>query len=101
ARSSCLSRHWCAHGRAPEYPRCREGSLMSFGGFDQQTHMPMSEINTTPLVDVMLVLLIIFIVTAPLLTHSIQIDLPKTGSTVTPEKPDIITLSLNREGALF
>jgi biopolymer transport protein ExbD len=74
---------------------------VSFGGFDQQTHAPMSEINTTPLVDVMLVLLIIFIITAPLLTHSIRIDLPVAGSTATPEKPDIITLSLNREGQLF
>jgi biopolymer transport protein ExbD len=75
---------------------------MKFGAFDiQSTHTPMSEINTTPLVDVMLVLLIIFIVTAPLLTHSIRIDLPTAGSAVTPEKPDIITLSLNHEGALF
>ena len=75
---------------------------MTLGAFDTQSaHAPMSEINTTPLVDVMLVLLIIFIVTAPLLTHSIRIDLPTAGSAVTPEKPDIITLSLNREGRLF
>ena len=74
---------------------------MPFGSFDQQAHPPMSEINTTPLVDVMLVLLIIFIVTAPLLTHSIRIDLPVAGSSATPEKPDIVTLSLNREGRLF
>ena len=75
---------------------------MSFGGFDQQGgYAPMSEINTTPLVDVMLVLLIIFIITAPLLTHTIRVDLPTAGSTVSPEKPDIITLSLNREGKLF
>jgi biopolymer transport protein ExbD len=74
---------------------------MSFGSFDQQAHAPMSEINTTPLVDVMLVLLIIFIITAPLLTHSVRLDLPVAGSSATPEKPDIITLSLNREGALF
>ena len=74
---------------------------MSFGGFDQQPHAPMSEINTTPLVDVMLVLLVIFIVTAPLLTHNIQINLPKAGNAATPEKPDVITLSLNQEGKLF
>ena len=75
---------------------------MTFGAFDQQNaHAPMNEINTTPLVDVMLVLLIIFIVTAPLLTHSIQINLPTAGSNATPEKPDIITLSLNSEGRLF
>jgi len=75
---------------------------MSFGALNQDSpHAPMSEINTTPLVDVMLVLLIIFIVTAPLLTHSIQVDLPKAGSSATPEKPDIVTLSLNRDGQLF
>jgi len=74
---------------------------MNFGGFDPQGHTPMSEINTTPLVDVMLVLLIIFIVTAPLLTHSIRVDLPTAGSAITPEKPDTITLSLNHEGRLF
>lgn len=74
---------------------------MSFGTFDQQTQQPMSEINTTPLVDVMLVLLIIFIITAPLLTHNIRVDLPTAGSSVSPEKPDVITLSVNREGKLF
>jgi len=61
----------------------------------------MNEINTTPLVDVMLVLLIIFMITAPVLTHAIHVDLPKASSAVSPEKPDIVTLSLNREGALF
>jgi biopolymer transport protein ExbD len=75
---------------------------MSFGGFNQQHgHAPMSEINTTPLVDVMLVLLIIFIITAPILTHSIRVDLPKAGSSASPQKPDIVTLSLNQEGKLF
>lgn len=75
---------------------------MAFGDFGQQgIQQPMSEINTTPLVDVMLVLLIIFIVTAPLITHSIPVDLPKAGSTATPEKPEIITISLNQEGGLF
>jgi biopolymer transport protein ExbD len=74
---------------------------MSFGEFDESFRAPMSEINTTPLVDVMLVLLIIFIVTAPLLTHSIPIELPKAGSKVTPEKPDAVTLSINAGGALF
>lgn len=51
---------------------------MSFGSFDNQNHQPMAEINTTPLVDVMLVLLIIFMITAPLMTHSFQVDLPAT-----------------------
>ena len=75
---------------------------MSFGSFDQNgAYAPMSEINTTPLVDVMLVLLIIFIITAPLLTHSVPVNLPVTGSNVEPEKPDVITLSLNSEGKIF
>ena len=75
---------------------------MSFGGFDQKdSFAPVNQINVTPLVDVMLVLLIIFIVTAPLLTHSIPVNLPVAGSTAAPEKPDIITLSLNQEGTLF
>jgi biopolymer transport protein ExbD len=46
----------------------------------------MAEINTTPLVDVMLVLLIIFIITAPLLTHAVKIDLPEASSQPNPEK---------------
>jgi biopolymer transport protein ExbD len=71
-----------------------------FGGDNRHTQ-PMAEINTTPMVDVMLVLLVIFIITAPLLTHSIKIDLPQAGSQANPEKPDIITLSINGEGKLF
>jgi biopolymer transport protein ExbD len=71
-----------------------------FGGDNRHTQ-PMAEINTTPMVDVMLVLLVIFIITAPLLTHSIKIDLPQAGSQANPEKPDIVTLSMNAEGQLF
>ena len=75
---------------------------MAFGGFDNTGHSaPMSEINTTPLVDVMLVLLIIFMITAPLLTHSVKIDLPTASSAPTVETPDAITLSLDAAGALF
>jgi biopolymer transport protein ExbD len=61
----------------------------------------MAEINTTPLVDVMLVLLIIFIITAPLLTHAVKIDLPEATSAPNPEKPDTVTLAINSEGTLF
>jgi biopolymer transport protein ExbD len=77
--------------------------MMSSGGFGGDNHhtQPMAEINTTPMVDVMLVLLVIFIITAPLLTHSIKIDLPQAGSQSNPEKPDIVTLSINGEGKLF
>ncbi len=73
---------------------------MSFGGFEQSNSQPMSEINTTPLVDVMLVLLIIFMITAPLMTQSIQVNLPTAEGTPTPEKPEIITLQIGADGNL-
>ncbi|TRW90651.1 ExbD/TolR family protein [Candidatus Methylobacter oryzae] len=75
---------------------------MMSGGFGGDRHaQPMAEINTTPMVDVMLVLLVIFIITAPLLTHSIKIDLPQTASQPNPEKPDIVTLSIDTQGKMF
>ena len=75
---------------------------MAFGGFDQRGGaQPLSEINTTPLVDVMLVLLVIFIITAPLLTHAIRLDLPDAKASPAPEKPETITLSIDAAGALF
>ena len=75
---------------------------MAFGGFDQRGNSPpMSEINTTPLVDVMLVLLVIFIITAPLFTHAIKLELPNAQSQAAPEKPETITLAINAEGKLF
>jgi biopolymer transport protein ExbD len=61
----------------------------------------MSEINTTPLADVMLVLLIIFIITAPLLTHAVKVDLPRASTQASPDKPETITLSVDGEGAMF
>jgi biopolymer transport protein ExbD len=74
---------------------------MSFGGFEKQNNAPMSEINTTPLVDVMLVLLIIFIVTAPLITNNVSVNLPKTKSTASPQKPTIVKVGLNEKGQMF
>lgn len=62
---------------------------------------PMSEINITPLVDVMLVLLIIFMLTAPMLTVGVPVDLPKTKAATLSEKNEPITLSLNGKGDLF
>ncbi len=62
---------------------------------------PMSEINVVPLVDVMLVLLIIFIITAPLLTHSVKIDLPKAESTANITRPEHIELAIRADGSLF
>lgn len=62
---------------------------------------PMSEINTTPLVDVMLVLLVIFIITAPLLTHAVKIDLPQATSQPLPEKPQVISLAIDATGKTY
>ena len=62
---------------------------------------PMSEINTTPLVDVMLVLLVIFIITAPLLTHAVKIDLPQASSQPLPEKPEVISVSIDSAGKMY
>lgn len=62
---------------------------------------PMSEINTTPLVDVMLVLLVIFIITAPLLTHAVKIDLPQASSQPLPEKPEVISVSIDNGGKMY
>jgi biopolymer transport protein ExbD len=76
--------------------------MMTSGGFGGDNHSrPMAEINTTPMVDVMLVLLVIFIITAPLLTHAVKIDLPQASSRPNPEKPDTVTLSIKADGKLF
>ena len=62
---------------------------------------PMSEINVTPFVDVMLVLLIIFMVTAPLLTVGVQVDLPETSADTLPEESEPLTLTINSKGDVF
>jgi biopolymer transport protein ExbD len=75
---------------------------MAFGGFnDNKQNAPMADINVTPMVDVMLVLLVIFIITAPLFTHAIKLDLPNAQSAPAPEKPETISLSINGEGLIF
>ena len=61
----------------------------------------MSEINVTPLVDVMLVLLIVFIVTAPLLTNAIHVNLPKTAQTAPPEEKEAVDVSIDAQGKVF
>lgn len=61
----------------------------------------MAEINTTPLVDVMLVLLVIFIITAPLFQQAVPIDLPRVSSTKLDDKPVVIQLVLDAEGRLY
>ncbi len=75
---------------------------MTFGGFnDKPADRPMAEINVTPMVDVMLVLLVIFIISAPLLTHAIKLDLPKAQSAPAVQKIETVTLSINAQGNIF
>jgi len=64
-------------------------------------YRPLAEINVTPLVDVMLVLLIIFMVTAPLMTSGVTVDLPKTNANPVNTDSTPITLSINAEGKVF
>ena len=59
------------------------------------------EINTTPLVDVMLVLLIIFIITIPVINHSVKLDLPKASTQPNDAKPETVNLSIDAQGKLF
>jgi biopolymer transport protein TolR len=61
----------------------------------------MSEINVTPLVDVMLVLVVIFIITAPLLASSIKLDLPKTNAAQTSEVPKFVTVVIDKSSQVF
>lgn len=74
---------------------------MSFGSPNNDGNAEMSDINMTPLIDVMLVLLIIFIITLPVITHSVQIDLPKVNNEPTNTKPNVITLSVDKKGEVF
>jgi biopolymer transport protein ExbD len=76
--------------------------MMAFGGFsDNKQQGPMAEINVTPMVDVMLVLLVIFIITAPLFTHAIKLDLPNAQSAAAPTKPETITVSIDAKSHIF
>jgi biopolymer transport protein ExbD len=76
--------------------------MMAFGvrreGNDEQL---MGEINTTPLVDVMLVLLVIFMVTAPMFTHAVKVDLPKAQSTPNREKPGRVAIVIEASGRTY
>jgi biopolymer transport protein ExbD len=75
---------------------------MAFGTFNGgRTTAPMAEINMVPLIDVMLVLLVIFIITAPLLTHSVKIDLPRASSHANQTKPDNVQLGIRASGEVF
>ena len=75
---------------------------MAFGRLERRPEaQPMSEINVTPLVDVMLVLLVIFMLTAPLLTSAIRLDLPQTEGLQSGEAPQAVTVALDAKGRLF
>ena len=75
---------------------------MAFGGFTRGTQAaPAAEINMVPLIDVVLVLLVIFIVTAPLLTNVVKLDLPKATSTADIQKPEKIEFAIDANGALY
>ena len=75
---------------------------MSFGSFDSGgMTQPMAEINTTPLVDVMLVLLVIFIITAPLFHQAVPVDLPKVDSTKLDDKPRVVAVAIDGEGDVY
>jgi biopolymer transport protein TolR len=75
---------------------------MAFGRLERtQGDPPMSEINVTPLVDVMLVLVVIFIITAPLLASSIRLDLPKAEGTQPGDAPRFVVLVLDKSGQVF
>ena len=75
---------------------------MSFGRLERTAApQPMSDINMTPLVDVMLVLVVIFIITAPLLVSAVKVDLPKTAGAATLDAPKFISLAIDKSGQVF
>jgi len=75
---------------------------MAFASLDASgDNEALAEINMVPLIDVMLVLLIIFMVTAPLLTHAVKVDLPKASSSANITKPDNVQLAIDSGGRVF
>jgi biopolymer transport protein ExbD len=76
-------------------------SLPPTGEVGEDRYQPLAEINVTPMVDVMLVLLVIFMVTAPLLTVGVPLDLPKTSAAQVTQPSEPIVLSLDRDGGSF
>ena len=75
---------------------------MAFGRLERSIGpQPMSEINMTPLIDVMLVLLVIFMITAPLMTSSLKLDLPRTDAAAPSEAPQFISVALDPQGRYY
>ncbi len=70
------------------------GMSISTGGGPGEEDQPLSAINTTPLVDVMLVLLIIFLITVPVITQSVKLDLPKAANIPTQTKPENVNIAV-------
>jgi biopolymer transport protein ExbD len=77
------------------------GTRVTAGGVPPEDEKPMSEINTTPLVDVMLVLLIIFLITIPVITQSVKVDLPKAANIPTQTKPENINIAVDKDGNVY
>ena len=75
---------------------------MPFGRLERNPGaQPMSDINMTPLIDVMLVLLVIFMITAPLMTSSLKLDLPRTDAAQASDTPQFVSVALDRDGRTF
>jgi len=74
---------------------------MSVGVGDEEEAKSMNEINTTPLVDVMLVLLIVFMITIPVITHTVPVDLPKVRNEATKTKPENVNIAVNKDGQVY
>ncbi len=75
---------------------------MAFGSFDScRSDTPIAEINMVPLIDVMLVLLVIFILTAPLMTHAVKVQLPKVSTAVNTPEPASVEVSVDAQGVVF
>ncbi len=77
------------------------GPLMGRGGPGSRRYKPMAEINVTPFVDVMLVLLIIFMVAAPMMTSGVPVDLPRTAAQPLAQEQEPLTITVNAEGRVF
>jgi biopolymer transport protein ExbD len=76
-------------------------SFLELNMAEEVDERSLSDINTTPLVDVMLVLLIVFMITVPVITHTVPVDLPEISNEATKTKPENINISVNKEGQVF